>query len=153
MRNLFGVTQSTIPDPCTFSEAGSDIYEIKQLTHDDDGQEVLEVTGKLSISTQINSFKDLTDMSYIMARLAAGDDSVLNARQPLYGDFSDLAYDHRSALDHINNARVYFDHLPDEVRVKFDNDFRNWFSDAGSDSWIDKMIVHPDSNESEVTSE
>ena len=145
MRNLFGVTQSLIPDPCTFSNPGSDIYHIMQLSTDDDtGLDYLEEVGQMSISTQINSFRDLTDMSYILARLNAGDSSVLNARSSFYGDVSDLPHDHRAALDIINNARMYFDHLSDDIKVKFDNDFAKWFSSAGSADWSAKMTVNPD---------
>lgn len=145
MRNLFGITQSFIPDPCTYSEPGSDIYHILQLTIDDDtGLDCLEEVGQMSISTQINSYRDLTDMSYILARLNAGDASVLNARPAFYGDVSDLPQDHRAALDIINNARTYFDHLSDDVKIKFDNDFSKWFSSAGSADWSAKMTVNPD---------
>lgn len=145
MRNPFGITLSLIPDCCTFSEPGSDIYHIMQLSTDDDtGLDCLEEVGQMSISTQINSYRDLTDMSYILARLNAGDASVLNARPSFYGDVSDLPYDHRAALDIINNARAYFDHLSDDVKVKFDNDFSKWFSSAGSDDWSAKMTVNPD---------
>lgn len=144
MRNQFGVTLSTIPDPCTFSSPGSDIYIIRELRKDDDGIDYLAEVGRMSVSESINSWRDMTDMSYIMSRLAAGDSSVLNVKQGMYGDFADMPYDHRAVLDTITTARQYFDNLPDDVRAKFGDNFADWFSEAGDPEWIVKMTKNPD---------
>ncbi len=144
MRNPFGVTLSTIPDSCTFSEPGSDVYVIRKLVKNDDGFDELVDTGKQSVSTMINAWADFCDMTYILSRLNAGDASVLNAVPEQYGDVSDMPHDHRQMLNLVNNARTYFDQLPEETRLKFDNDFAKWFSEAGSDDWSDKMTVRPD---------
>lgn len=147
MRNPFGVTQSNLPDCNTFCNPGSDIYVMRQLAQDDVGRDYLQDVGKISISERINSFRDFTDMSYILARLAAGDASVLNVRNDaMYGDFTGMPYDPRAMLDTINNARNYFDHLPADVRAKFGDDFVAWFSDAGDPEWVSKMIKNPDTS-------
>lgn len=148
MRNQFGITLDMIPDPCTFSEPGSDIYLERKLVKNDDGFDELVVTGKRSISSMINAWADYCDMAYIISRLNAGDASVLDVVPETYGDVSDLPYDHRSALDTVMSARTYFDNLPEETRANFDNDFTRWFSDAGSQSWIDNMVVRPDATSS-----
>lgn len=144
MRNQFGVTLDLIPDPCTFSEPGSDIYFERKLVKNDEGFDELVVTGKRSISTMINAWADYCDMAYIISRLNAGDSSVLNVAPEQYGDVSDLPFDHRAALDTVMSARTYFDNLPEETRQKFDNSFEKWFGDAGSQSWVDNMTVRPD---------
>lgn len=147
MRNPFGVKQSNIPDCNTFCNSGSDIYVIRQLAKDDDGKDYLQETGKISISERINSFRDFTDMAYILARLSAGDDSVLNVcTDAMYGDFSGMPYDHRALQDTVNNARNYFDHLPADVRAKFNDDFVTWFSDVGDPEWVNKMVKQSDSS-------
>lgn len=146
MRNQFGLTLDMIPDPCTFSEPGSDIYFERKLVKNDEGFDELIVTGKRSISSMINAWADYCDMAYIISRLNAGDSSVLNVVPEQYGDVSDLPYDHRAALDTVVSARTYFDNLPEETRQKFDNDFTKWFSDAGSDAWAAAMTVRPDAS-------
>lgn len=140
MRNPYGVTVDNIPDADTFCRAGNDIQLLYELVSDN-GCDYLVETGRQSISTMINAWRDCTDMSYILSRLNAGDASVLNVRpDAFYGDVSDMPYDHRAALTAITNARTYFDHLPDDIRAKFDDDFQRWFSEAGDDAWIDKMV-------------
>ena len=136
MRNNFGVTLDMIPDPCTFSEPGSDIYVVRKLVKNDDGFDELVPTGKQSISSMINAWADYCDMAYA---------SVLDVVPETYGDVSDMPHDHRAALNTIQSARTYFDNLPDETKAKFDNDFTKWFSDAGSDAWSAAMTVRPDS--------
>ena len=144
MRNKFGVSLALVPDPCTFSSPGSDLYLIRELRTAEDGSEYLAVTGRQSVSEAINAWRDMTDMSYIMSRLAAGDATVLAVNDGFYGDFSDMPHDHRAVLDTITTARQYFDNLPDSVRAKFDDDFVKWFSEAGDPAWVDKMVKNPD---------
>lgn len=154
MRNPFGVTLNTIPDPCTFSDPGDDTYVIRELVEDDDGFKVLKDVGKQSISVMINAYKDTTDMTFILSRLAAGDASVLNVVPLTYGDVSDMPHDHRAALTAVQSARTYFDHLDDDIKAKFDNDFSKWFSQAGDDEWIVKMtkqVSTPVVEQSEVS--
>lgn len=141
MRNPFGLRVDCLSSACTFSSPGSDIQPLYELVKDDFGQDVLEQVGQQSISTLINAWADSTDMSYILARLNAGDASVLNVRpDAFYGDVSDMPNDHRAALTAIQNARTYFDNLPAETREKFGNSFETWFGDAGSESWINRML-------------
>lgn len=144
MRNPYGITVDTIPSACTFTDPGSDIYVLRELVKQPNGFEELVETGRQSISTMINAWKDMTDMSYIMSRLNAGDASVLNVRSDaFFGDVSDMSFDHRAALDTIVNARTYFDNLPAEIRAKFGDSFESWFSEAGDESWVKKMVNDP----------
>ena len=140
MRNPYGVCQSNLPSPDTFCNPGNDVYVMRQLAVDADGREYLEVTGRISISERINAYKDQTDMAFIIARLSAGDVSVLDRVPAQYGDVSDLPYDHRAMLDIVNNARNYFDHLPAETRAKFDDNFETWFGSSSDPEWLSKMV-------------
>lgn len=123
-----------------------------------DGQIVLNETGKFDISEFINSYADTTDMSFILARLSAGDSSVLNVSQSFYGDASFLSPDHRSALDTVISAQTYFDNLPKETRDKFNDSFVEWIQSAGTKDWVSRMMKNPvpptpdNSTESEVNS-
>ena len=140
MRNPFGVTLDNIPDADTISPSGSDIQRLYEVVSDC-GVDSLAEVGRQSVTTMINAWRDFTDMSYILARLQAGDASVLNVRpDAFYSDCSGLSYDHRAALETVQSARTYFDNLPDEVRSRFDDSFERWFGEAGDPSWVSKMV-------------
>lgn len=124
-----------------------------------DGELVLNETGKVDIAEFINSYADTTDMAFILSRLAAGDDSVLNVQRGFYGDSSFLSDDHRAALDTVISAQVYFDNLPQDTRDKFNDSFVDWIQSAGTPDWVSRMAVNnvpretTDSSESEVKAE
>ncbi|QRV61764.1 internal scaffolding protein [Microvirus sp.] len=149
-------TLSHICDGNTFiSSSGSPVKLIFTPAFED-GQIVLNETGKFDISEFINSYADSTDMSFILARLAAGDSSVLTVSQGFFGDSSFLSHDHRAALDTVISAQTYFDNLPKETRDKFNDSFVEWIQSAGTPEWISRMVINsaspaPDnSTESEV---
>lgn len=152
-------TLSHICDGNTFiSSPGSPVKLIFTPAFED-GQIVLNESGKFDISEFINSYADSTDMSFILARLAAGDSSVLNVSQGFFGDASILSHDHRAALDTVISAQTYFDNLPKETRDKFNDSFVEWIQSAGTKEWVSRMVVNPDSfvpansTESEVKSD
>lgn len=107
-----------------------------------DGELVLNETGKFDIAEYINSYADTTDMSFILSRLAAGDDSVLNVQRGFFGDASILSNDHRAALDTVISAQVYFDNLPKETRDKFHDSFVEWIQSAGTSEWVSRMVAN-----------
>lgn len=151
-------TLSHICDGNTFiSSPGSSVKLIFTPAFED-GQIVLNETGKFDISEFINSYADSTDMSFILARLSAGDSSVLNVSQGFFGDSSILSHDHRAALDTVISAQTYFDNLPKETRDKFNDSFVDWIQSAGTKEWVSRMVINPDSpvhdnsTESEVNS-
>lgn len=148
-------TLSHICDGNTFiSSSGSPVKLIFTPAFED-GQIVLNETGKFDISEFINSYVDSTDMSFILARLAAGDSSVLNVSRGFFGDASILSHDHRAALDTVISAETYFDNLPKETRDKFNDSFVEWIQSAGTKEWVSRMVTNPvpvpdNSSESEV---
>lgn len=149
---------SYICDGNTFiSNSGSPVKLIYTPAYED-GNIVLNETGKFDISEFINSYAESTDMSFILARLSAGDSSVLNVSQGFFGDASFLSHDHRNALDTVISAQTYFDNLPKETRDKFNDSFVEWIQSAGTKEWVSRMVKNPvsptpdDSTESEVNS-
>ena len=116
-----------------------------------DGEIVLNETGKFDIAEFINSYADTTDMAFILSRLSAGDDSVLNVQRGFYGDASFLSDDHRAALDTVLSAEVYFDNLPQATREKFNDSFVDWIKSAGTPDWISRMTNDSSPSDSPVT--
>lgn len=130
------------------------LYSPKVL---DSGMIKLVESGKENIQDKINSFRDTCDMSFILQRLAMGDSSVLNKKIPNYGDFTQMPKSYAEALQLVINAEKDFYDLPLDTRNKFDNDYKQWFAQAGSTEWLDKMgimtvkDIEPEKKEEAVT--
>ena len=104
-----------------------------------DGTITLIESGKDDIQEMIQAQKDQTDMSYILSQMAIGNTSVLTDKTPMYGDFTIMPKTYAEALQLVIDREADFMKLPLDVRNKFNNDFRQWFAQSGSDEWFDKM--------------
>lgn len=143
---------SKVLDPNeVYSEPGSDEKILYDAKLNDDGTVSLIPSGKESISLYINSFKDQTDMSYIIKRIQLGDLSVLNKAKGVFGDFSSMPKTYAETLQLRIDAERAFDNLPAEVKKQFNNSFNAWFMSAGSEDWFKFMSPENYSQEGEVT--
>lgn len=104
-----------------------------------DGTIELVESGKEDIQEFIQSQKAHTDMSFILSRMAVGDTSVLTDKTPMYGDFTVMPKTYAEALQLVIDREADFMKLPLDVRNKFNNDFRQWFAQSGSEIWFEKM--------------
>lgn len=138
MRNKF----SAVSDPSKFfTNPGEDVcveYSPELLP---DGTVRLTPSGKHSMTEFINSYKDSTDISYILKQLALGNDSVLNSRVGMFGDFTEMPKTYAEVLQLQINARDYFDKLPVEQKQKFNNNFNEFFVSLGSEEWFSKLGI------------
>lgn len=89
---------------------------------------VLREVGREDIQQRINAFAPYTDLNYMLSRLKVGDSSVLNSRQPMYGDFTGLPTNGIDAVNLVQTAESRFLELSAEDRQKFNNDFRVWLA-------------------------
>lgn len=148
MRNKF----SRIPDPLEFKSPEGDLFHIVYSSYyKPDGTIGLKESDRVDIKKEINSYRDQTDMSFILSRLMAGDDSVLNPRPPMYGDFTQFPTSYAEMLNMVLAGEQYFDSLPVDIKKQFDNDRGKWFASIGSDSWLEAMGFVQDSS-SEIVS-
>ena len=149
----FNVSRSMIADPDTFiSSPGDRVRPLFELGLDEHKRKVLVQTGSVDIPDFINAFQSTTDMAFILARLSAGDVSVLNRKPCFYSDSTIFPKTPAEGYDMIDQSIRAFDALPDDVRAKFDNNVLNWLSSAGSSDWVSKMSrqVPPESAAPEV---
>lgn len=132
---------SRVPDDFSVfkSPVGDLFHDILSPSFRPDGTFELKVTDRVDIKQEINSHRDETDMAFILSRLMVGDDSVLNPRPPMYGDFTQLPTSYAEMLNMVLDGERYFDSLPLEIRNQFDNDRSKWFATIGSDTWLDAM--------------
>lgn len=129
-----------VSDPNKFVTNPGDKYHILYSpVVNSDGTINLIESGKDDIQEMIDSYREQTDMSYILQAMANGDTSVLSHKQPMYGDFTDMPKTYAQALQMVIDAETQFNKLPLDIRNKFDNDYKQWFAQAGSDEWFKKM--------------
>lgn len=129
-----------VSDPNIFFTDSGDRYHILYSPIvEPDGTVLLVESGKEDIQEMINSYRDQTDMTFILQRMAAGDTSVLNQKEPMYGDFTNMPRTYAEALQLVIDREAQFMKLPLDVRKQFDNDFRKWFAQSGSEDWYNKM--------------
>lgn len=103
------------------------------------GEIQLTASGKEDIQEYINSFRESTDMSYILHQLSLGNTAVLNQKQMLFGDFTECPESLAEAQQMLIDGENAFYKLPLDVRQQFNNDFRNWLFTSGQPEWMEKM--------------
>lgn len=137
MRNKY----SHVPDDFTSfkSPSGDLFHDVLTPSFRPDGTIELKVSDRVDIKKEINSHRDETDMAFILSRLMAGDDSVLNPNPPMYGDFTQFPKSYAEMLNMVLDGERYFDSLPIETRKKFDNDRAKWFASIGRSDWFENM--------------
>ena len=114
------------------------IYSAKLM---EDGTILLKKTDEEDIQAKIDSYRDQTDMAYVLRQLMLGDTSVLTQKEPMYGDFTQMPKNMLEAMQLMIDGEKAFYELDLETRQKFDNNFRQWMIDAGSPEWCKKMNI------------
>lgn len=94
----------------------------------DDGSLMLECTGYKDTDQEIASYREQTDMSYIVSRINAGDTSVLPDPYDIYADVSDLPNTPIGMVNFLDGLRRQFDSLPAATREQFDNSFSRFIA-------------------------
>lgn len=102
----------------------------------DDGHIEIYVVGYEDWQEKINSYRESSDIRTIVARYEnTGDPTVLDQRQGMFGDFTNLPKTYAEALQLQINSGLLFDSLPLDVRKKFDMDKNRFFAMSGTDEW------------------
>lgn len=142
-----------IPDPNKYFTCSGEEFEIQyEPLVERDGTITLAENGKINIKEYINSFRDSTDMAFIMKQIALGDTSVLSANVPMYGDFRNVPRDPAEVLQYRINAERYFYSLPADIRNKFDNSVTVFLREGQLESeyFFKSLGVLRENTESEV---
>lgn len=133
---------SKVSDPNSFVTCAGEIdrilYDAKVLP---DGRIEIQPAGKENIQDKIESYRDQTDMSYIIKQIALGNNDVLVKSVGQYGDFTQMPKTMAEAMQLQIDAEKEFYKLSPEIRNRFENDFRQWLVSAGSPEWIEKMDI------------
>lgn len=136
---LDGKLRTQFDKPRVNTEVGSRVKQLFEPVVDKNGVVDLEPSGTEDLYASIQSYKDSTDINYILARFTNGEPEVLSQRQGAYGDFTVVPNTYAELLNQVIKGESEFLQLPLDVRSRFNHSFSEWISTAGSDEWYDSM--------------
>lgn len=150
MRN----SKAKVSDPNKFVTcSGSRFHPLYGSKVTPKGDIILEEKGKEDLQAYINSFAESCDMSFILHQLSLGNTAVLERKQMMFGDFTDMPSNLAEMQQIFIDGEAAFNELPLETRREFDNNFRNWLFTSGSAEWNEKMQKLIPQNEVPTTEE
>lgn len=136
MRNEF----AKVSDPNSFFTCAGEVYRTLYAPKvDKEGRMVIVASGRENTKEKINSYRECTDMAYILRQIALGNESVLHVQEGFYADLTNTPKTLGEFLQLQIDARTAFEKLPLETRNKFDNDFHVWLATSGNEEWCNKM--------------
>lgn len=118
------------------SNAGSRMQpQYKMTVNKETGAHELKQKGEINLYAQIQSFKNSTDVNYILERFARGDESALSKVQGVYGDFTEMPKTLAELSQRVLDAQTLFDNLPLDVREQFGFNPSVFFASIGSEKF------------------
>ncbi len=133
-----------IPDfPAIHTNPGSPIHDILEPRFDGVSTRLV-VTGQENIQDRIEAEAPYTDINYMLHRLSLGDSSVLSTKHPMYGDFSGLPSDPIEALNLVHESERAFSRLSVDDKLKYNNDWKLWFTELLSGRSSSDVSEQPD---------
>ena len=94
---------------------------------------------------EIQSHRESVELSTLLQRYAAGDESVLNQNTPLTGDFTDMPSSLREWTDRYRQAFEDFNGLPDGLKSLFNNNPAEFWTTFGSQAFNDTITQYRES--------
>ena len=110
---------------------GSPTMKRAKLSFAPDGSKISEPGESLDLDAMIQSALPTTDIAAIVARVKAGDDSVLHVNPGFVGDAVSLPkdlYDYKAMNNLYDKVSASFNNLPDEVKALFNNSAEDYLN-------------------------
>lgn len=95
--------------------------------------------GKVDVYAEIQSHQGEADINNLIARAEVGDLSAFSSA--VFGDFTELPGSYAEALNVVIEAEREFNHLPQEIKDRFDNDWHKYITLAGTEAWHEKFGI------------
>ena len=118
---------------------GDPIHIIYAPVVNDDGTIELVESGRENTDDKIQSGLESTDLRTIIQRYMNGDIEALNQRQLSFGDTTVFPQSYAELLQLQINAKQTYDKLPNNIKEKFNNDTNQFFAQAGTEEWYEKL--------------
>lgn len=105
---------------------------------DEDGNPV--PSGKTNLYDEIQSHRASVELSTLLQRYAAGDETALNKIQGVYADVADAPSSLQELHERIRTVEEYFRDLPEGLRELFNNNPVEYVMSIGTTEFLDKII-------------
>lgn len=125
-----------------FTPAGTKYLNTYQEEIDKKGQLHLVKVGQTNVYEKIQADLESTRIENILHQVAMGDLSVLNQRETLYVDATNMPKNLMEAQNIVIKAKAEFEEFPKEVREIFHNSPEEYVSEMGSKEFLDKMAPY-----------
>lgn len=138
-------TKYTIDNSKIFSEAGSPTLQEYEYKLDKEGKkQLVKKDSVINVYERIQADRDSCDINKLMERFALGDSEALDITKGFYVDARDLPKDYREVLDKGIEAEQFFDSLPTDLKVMFDNSYSVFFTELGTKEFEEKYNKYND---------
>lgn len=103
------------------------------------GKKSLVISGKTNVYERIQQDLEGSKIENIMAKLAAGDLTVLRSGDLIYADATEMPKTLMEAQNIVVKAKQEFENFPMEVKRLFNNSAEQYVSEMGTDKFLEKM--------------
>lgn len=123
--------------------SGDPIHLIRSPIVQVDGTIRLEVTGEENTDEFIECFAKSCSLEAILNRFKNGDQTALSVKVPMYLDLTKFPKTYAEVLQLGIDAENRFNALPVDMKKKFNNNWREWLAQTGSEDWFKSFGVEP----------
>lgn len=121
-----------------WSPSGEKTEMRHRASMDKNGVRTLIRDRKVPIYDLIQESRDECEIERIIQRAVMGDANALNQSKGVYADITGMPKSIAEAQQMIINMKEEFEHLPKEIRAKFENNAEMYVAEFGSDGWFEK---------------
>lgn len=124
-----------------FSNSGDPEYQVYSL--DENGDPILVSTNNRF--DEIQSHRESVELSTLLQRYAAGDESALNKHVPISGDFADAPSNLQEWFERYKQATADFNGLPAGLKELFNNNPAEFWTTFGSEEFTATLKTYRES--------
>ena len=97
-------------------------------------------SGTTNVYAEIQSHRASVEMSTLLQRYVAGDETALNKIEGIYADVVDAPSSLQEFHERVRTAEEYFRDLPEGLRKLFNNSPLEYVMSIGTTEFLDKII-------------
>lgn len=105
---------------------------------DEDGNPV--PSGQTNVYAEIQSHRVSVELSTLLQRYVAGDETALNKIQGVYADVTDAPSSLQELHERVRQAENYFRDLPEGLRKLFNDSPIEYVMSVGTTEFLDKIV-------------
>lgn len=98
-------------------------------------------SGKTNLYEEIQSHRASVELSTLLQRYAAGDETALNKIEGIYADVADAPSSLAELHERVRQAEEYFRDLPEGLRALFNDNPIEYVMSVGSTEFLDKILA------------